>query len=49
MMTSNDFALFLVALLNGADEEPAADEEQTPSARVAAPSPDPANRLPASD
>ncbi len=45
-LTSKDFALFLVALLNGASEEL---QQQETSPGVAGPSPDPANRLPALD
>jgi len=48
MMTSKDFAVFLVALLNGAPEEPL-DHDDTVGRHVAGPSLDPAERLPASD
>jgi hypothetical protein len=48
-MTSQDFALFLVALLNGATEDPSSDADETVNRHVAGPSRDPAERLPARD
>jgi hypothetical protein len=47
-MTSQDFAVFLVALLNGAPEELPSDQDDA-SRHVAGPSLDPAERLPTSD
>jgi hypothetical protein len=45
VFTSKDFALFLVALLNGADEEQGSGREAA-TRYVAGPSPDPADRPP---
>ena len=49
MMTSNDFAVFLVALLNGAPEEVPSDQDDAASPHVAGPSRDPAERLSPND
>ena len=49
MMTSQDFAVFLVALLNNAPEELPSAQDDAVNRHVAGPSLDPAERLPASD
>jgi hypothetical protein len=48
-MTSKDFAMFIVALLNNADEELPPDPDEAADRHVAGPSRDPAERLPARD